>query len=143
MASREEFGLRRPHVLGFHDHSRSPKGVLDTLRRATKSYQDERRTALFRELQRHLEHRRQIFRLVHTPVELFVETAKSVDGPCRATACNEREHYQELNESCHLAAYRLNQAAPRSGVGLNELLGRIFSAISMPPSGLRVEPEDP
>ena len=29
-----------------------------------------------------------------------------------------------------------------SGVGLNEWFGRTFCAISMPPSGLRVEPED-
>jgi hypothetical protein len=29
-----------------------------------------------------------------------------------------------------------------SGVGLNELLGCTFCAISVPPSGPRVEPED-
>ena len=39
-------------------------------------------------------------------------------------------------------AQRLNQADPRSGFGLNELLGRTCRAISVLALGLRVEPED-
>src|SRR5258706_11112665 len=35
-----------------------------------------------------------------------------------------------------------NEAAPRSSVGLNDVFGRTVCAISVPPSGLRVEPKD-